>query len=87
MLGSATFTMVTSTSRMKAPRQTANRGHHLRISGSPFGSDRVGSVRIGSGVRAVQEEGRDGDNGMGRGRTGPDLEGAGRDGGGTPSGR
>lgn len=36
MLGSATFTMVTSTSRMKAPRQIATSGSHLRMGGTPF---------------------------------------------------
>ncbi len=34
MCGSATFTMVTSTSSMNVPRQTAARGAHVRIAGS-----------------------------------------------------
>ncbi len=34
MSGSATFTMVTSTSSMNVPRQTATSGAHLRIGGS-----------------------------------------------------
>ena len=34
MSGSATLTIVTSTSSMQAPAQIATRGHHLRIVGS-----------------------------------------------------
>ena len=51
MSGSATFTMVTSTSSMNVPRQTATRGAHLRISGSfrprvfrPWGQVRPGAL-------------------------------------------
>ena len=44
MLGRATFTMVTSTSRMKAPRQIATRGSHLRMGWTPFGCGLVGAA-------------------------------------------
>ena len=44
MLGSATFTMVTSMSSMKLPRHTATSGNHLRM--ELFSSARLRWARI-----------------------------------------
>src|ERR1700761_6322499 len=66
MSGSATFTIVTSTSSMHAPAQTATSGHHLRISRSFLASCRL----LGLPVRRTARPSRDRFPGQSRGPSG-----------------